>query len=200
MFYIKVSPTWFSAEVLRSVINFFNEIHKPFSFFLLLYFQGDQKIKREMQLYPSKMKSDSMNYFSKQISNPDSMNYFLLLFSRSAEKLSKVSRYISFILGILSDEIILGQLTNETGKDAIADFIKRKLIRCDEYIENIHYKIIKKDDPLVITYVNLYSANLRNRKVSNRKKYYAITGDTYEDLLMKSNTKNGRFIRHRTMA
>jgi len=92
----------------------------------------------------------------------------------------------------LSDEIILEQLTNETGSTAIPHFIKRMLIECNDYVENIHYKIIKKDNELVVTYVNLYLPNLASRKISNNKKYYAITGDTYEDLLMKSNTTNGR--------
>jgi hypothetical protein len=92
----------------------------------------------------------------------------------------------------LSDEIILGQLTKETGKDAIVNFIKRLLIGCDDYIENVHYKIIKKDDDLVTAYSNFYSLNSTIRKTSNRKKYYTITGDTYEDLLMKSKTTNGR--------
>jgi hypothetical protein len=92
----------------------------------------------------------------------------------------------------LSDEIILGQLTNETGSTAIPHFIKRMLISCNDYEENTHYKIIKKDDQLVVSYENLYLPNLSDRKTSNRKKYYTVTGDTYEDLLMKSNTTNGR--------
>jgi hypothetical protein len=95
----------------------------------------------------------------------------------------------------LSDEIILGQLTNETGKDAIPNFIKRLLMGCNDYEENTHYKIIKKDDDLVTTYKNLNMSNSTNRKTSNRKKYYAVTGDTYEDLLMKSKTTNGRLSR-----
>jgi hypothetical protein len=92
----------------------------------------------------------------------------------------------------LSDEIILGQLTNDTGSTAIPNFIKRMLIGCNDYEENTHYKIIKKDDDLVTTYSNLTITNMLDRKTSNRKKYYAVTGDTYEDLLMKSNTINGR--------
>jgi hypothetical protein len=96
----------------------------------------------------------------------------------------------------LSDEIILVQLTNDTGLTAIPNFIKRMLIGCNDYEENIHYKIIKKDDDdLVTTYSNLNMTNRLGQKISNNKKYYTITGDAYEDLLMKSKTTNGRSYR-----
>jgi hypothetical protein len=39
----------------------------------------------------------------------------------------------------LSDEIILGQMTNETGKDAIRHFYIRVLLS-DDYIEEVDYK------------------------------------------------------------
>jgi hypothetical protein len=81
----------------------------------------------------------------------------------------------------LSDEIILEYLTNETGKYSIVHFIKRMLIGCNDYEENIHYKKINKDDPLVVL----------NRKTSHNKKYYAVTDKTFKILLIRSRTSNG---------
>jgi hypothetical protein len=92
----------------------------------------------------------------------------------------------------LSDEIILTQMTNEKGKNTIEHFVNRKLLECYDYKENIDYKNITKNDDLIKIYESFYSPNLSNRKTSNRKKYYAITGDTYEDLLMKSTSKEGK--------
>ena len=77
----------------------------------------------------------------------------------------------------LSDEIILGQLTNEKGKDALKDFYNRTLL-ANDYVENIDYKKISKNDELLEKYENFYSAILHNRKKSNRKLYYAVSGET----------------------
>jgi hypothetical protein len=81
----------------------------------------------------------------------------------------------------LSDVLILEHLTNETKKDAISHFIKRMLIGCNDYEENTHYKIIKKDDPLVVL----------NKKTSNNKRYYAVTDKTFKILLIRSRSSNG---------
>jgi hypothetical protein len=78
-------------------------------------------------------------------------------------------------------------MTNEKGSDAIKQFIRRKLLECCDYKENIDYINIKKNDDLIKIYESSIGSNL-----SNRKKYYAITGDTYEDLLMKSTSKEGK--------
>ena len=94
----------------------------------------------------------------------------------------------------LSDEIILEQLTNQKGKDALKDFYNRVLITND-YQENIDYKKIDKNDNLIKLYQNIGSANLPNQKNIKKittKKYYAITGDTYKDLLQKSANKKGK--------
>ena len=102
--------------------------------------------------------------------------------------------YNNYIL--LSDEIVLEQLTDEKGKDALSHFYIRVLLSCDSegnpyYKINDNYICITKDHDLVKMYNNSYSPNLANRKTSNRKQYYAVTGDTYSDLLQRSNTKNG---------
>ena len=94
----------------------------------------------------------------------------------------------------LSDEVILEQMTNESGKDALTNFYKRVLLT-DDYVEGTDYKKIKRDDELVNKYESFYSSNLMNRKTSNRKKYYAITGETYKDLLLKSANKKGKTTR-----
>jgi len=94
----------------------------------------------------------------------------------------------------LSDEIILEQMTNKLGKDVLIHFYKRVLLT-DDYIENVDYKKIKRDDKLVKEYEKFYSPNLAKRKTSNRKTYYAITGDVYKDLLLKSANKKGKTTR-----
>jgi hypothetical protein len=48
----------------------------------------------------------------------------------------------------LSDEIILGQLTKEKGKDALTNFYKQVLLTND-YVEGVDYKKIDKHDDLV---------------------------------------------------
>ena len=81
----------------------------------------------------------------------------------------------------LSDEIILEQMTNEKGRMALTDFYNRVLL-AEDYIENIDYKKIKKDDELIKKYEEFGSANLLNQKNKSKqttKKYYAITV-TYE--------------------
>jgi len=81
----------------------------------------------------------------------------------------------------LNDEIILSQLTNEKGKDALTHFYKRVLLKY--YKENDNYKQINKDDELVKNYVQ---SNIENKtKVGQGlKKYYAITRETYKDMLL----------------
>ena len=94
----------------------------------------------------------------------------------------------------LSDEIILEQMTNEKSRMSLTNFYERVLLT-DDYIEDIDYKKISKDDELVKNYESFYSSNLMNRNPSNRKKYYAATGETYKDLLQKSANKKGKATR-----
>jgi hypothetical protein len=95
----------------------------------------------------------------------------------------------------LSDEIILTQLTKERAKNAITNFLERKLIGCDDYKLDLDYIKIDKNHDLVKMYDNVCSSNLRSKQ-SNRggsnKQYYAVTGETYEDLIMKANTQGGK--------
>ena len=86
----------------------------------------------------------------------------------------------------LNDEIILTQLTDEKGKDALTHFYKRILLKY--YKENHNYKQINKDDELVKNYVK---SNVENKtKVGQGlKKYYAITGETYKDMLSRRTYK-----------
>ena len=106
--------------------------------------------------------------------------------------------YNNYIL--LSDEIVLDQLTDEKGKDALSHFYKQILLKCDSecnpyYKINDNYICITKDHDLVKMYNNSHSLNLANGKVPHTggivKKYYAVTGNTYSDLLQRSNAKNG---------
>ena len=92
----------------------------------------------------------------------------------------------------LDDDIILTQMTNEKGKNALGNFFK--LLKA-EYKENVDYKKIKANDELIKIYESMIPAGVRNRKnkaTSNRKLYYAVTGETYKDLLMRASTKKGK--------
>ena len=105
--------------------------------------------------------------------------------------------YNNYIL--LSDEIVLEQLIDEKGNYALAHFYNRILLKCDSegnpcYKINDNYICITKDHDLVKMYNNSGLPNLANQKNAIKqttKKYYAVTGDTYSDLLQRSNTKNG---------
>lgn len=96
----------------------------------------------------------------------------------------------------LNDEIILGQLTKETGKDALTHFYKRVLLS-EDYKENVDYKEINKDDELIKEYEKMSSLFMARRTKVGKglKKYYAITGETYKDLLQRSANKKGKTTR-----
>ena len=94
----------------------------------------------------------------------------------------------------LSDEIILGELTNEKGPHALKHFYTRVLIT-EDYTIDIDYKKIDKNDELVKKYEEVYCPKKDIRKTSNRKLYYAVTGETYKDLLQKSANKKGKATR-----
>lgn len=85
----------------------------------------------------------------------------------------------------LNDEIILEQMTNETNKDSIPHFYKR-VLRTNNYIEEVDYKKISKDDELVKIYENsnLYISKI-NQITSNRKLYYACTQNLLNKLLLQ---------------
>ena len=90
----------------------------------------------------------------------------------------------------LSDEMILTNMTNETKRDALRHFYERVLFT--DFTIDINYKEIKKDDDLIKKYDKFYSPKMANRNTSNRKKYYAVTGETYKELLIKSANKKGK--------
>lgn len=98
----------------------------------------------------------------------------------------------------LSDEIIINQLTTETGKDAIHDFIKRDLL-IPEHIYGHDYARVLPDgtilgeqgEPTTEFDITFYSANLPNRIYSNRKQYFIVSPDCMKSLLQKASTKRG---------
>ena len=57
----------------------------------------------------------------------------------------------------LNDEIILGQLTKDTSKDALQNFYRRVLLT-EDYKENVDYKKINKDDELIKEYEKMSSS------------------------------------------
>ena len=85
----------------------------------------------------------------------------------------------------LSDEMILNYMTNETGRMSLTNFYKQVLFT--DFTIDVNYKEIKKDDDLIKKYDEVFSSlnliNQKNKVTSNRKKYYAVTGETYKELL-----------------
>ena len=87
----------------------------------------------------------------------------------------------------LSDDMILNSMTNETGRMYLTHFYNQVLFT--DFIVDIDYKEIKKDDNLIKKYeevLNIDQSSIINKIKSNRKKYYAITGKTYVDLIKNS--------------
>jgi phage anti-repressor protein len=94
----------------------------------------------------------------------------------------------------LSDEMILNNMTNETKKNALSNFYTQVLFI--NFTINVDYKEIKKDDELIKKYDNIFDSlkngNQKNKAKMVRKKYYAITGETYKELLILSANKKGK--------
>ena len=79
----------------------------------------------------------------------------------------------------LSDNLILENLTNETGKDAIRNFYNRIMI--PTYEEEIDYKQVSADNELV----KFWRALGKSSKPETRggKKYYLVTGEAYNNMI-----------------
>ena len=94
----------------------------------------------------------------------------------------------------LSDEMILNNMTNETKKNALSNFYTQVLFI--NFTINVDYKEIKKDDELIKKYDNIFGSlknvNQKNKAKMTTKKYYAITGETYKELLILSANKKGK--------
>ena len=99
----------------------------------------------------------------------------------------------------LSDEIILDQLTKEKGKDSLTNFYKQVFLS-DDYVENIDYKKITKDDDLVKMHneflCSLNFATQKDNRGGVNKKYYAITEKTYEKLLISGKIRKLKNIKY----
>lgn len=97
----------------------------------------------------------------------------------------------------LSDDMIKSQLTNDKSKDALGNFY-RQVLTTSDYIVDKDYKSIEYEDPLIDLYFKSRSLNLKTgnkpRKV-NGKRYYAVTGETYKDLIARASTEGGKAAR-----
>ena len=85
----------------------------------------------------------------------------------------------------LSDEMILTNMTNETKKNALSNFYTQVLFT--NFTIDVDYKEIKKDDDLIKKYNEVFDSlnliNQKNKVKMTTKKYYAVTGETYKELL-----------------
>ena len=89
----------------------------------------------------------------------------------------------------LSDEIILGGLTNEKGNNALQNFYSRCLT--ENYKKDIDYKKINKNDELVTRY-----PSKTNKITSNRKLYYAVTKEIYDKIMAEGKIRKAKVILH----
>ena len=103
----------------------------------------------------------------------------------------------------LSDEIILNFLTNESGKNAINNFITRVLM--PNYENELDYLQVDKTHDLIkncspnLENGKSHSSILRNGKShspilanGNRKKYYIVSGECFKNLLLQSRCEAGK--------
>lgn len=90
----------------------------------------------------------------------------------------------------LSDEIILGELTNEKGNCALAHFIERVLFK---YKRDIDYKKIDKNNELVTL---CPSKTNKNKVKQTTKLYYAVTKEIYDKLLIEGKIRKSKVILH----
>lgn len=97
----------------------------------------------------------------------------------------------------LSDTMIKDQLTNDKGKNAISRFYENVLLT-REYKSGVDYKRIDQYDPLVDLYTKSASSYNEEAKISvkaTNKLYYAVSGETYIDLLTRASTDGGKLAR-----
>ena len=90
----------------------------------------------------------------------------------------------------LSDDLILNNLTNETGKMAITNFYKRILI--PNFEVNIDYEEVDIKNNLVKSWYSNLITDIGTRKPPLNKKYYIITGECFKCLLMSSRCEKGK--------
>jgi phage anti-repressor protein len=90
----------------------------------------------------------------------------------------------------LSDELILGNLTNDNSRNAITDFYRRILI--PTYQQDNDYIEISSTHILVKEYSAIRLSKKSNYKPAHNKKYYITTGEAYKCMLMASRSKTGQ--------
>lgn len=109
----------------------------------------------------------------------------------------------------LSDEMIKTQMTTKIGKNAVTQFYdeildvdETKIVNGEklrkDYFEGEHFKRLAWDDPLIDLYFKSCSPNPGSnskRKNVAGKRYYAVSGDTYSDLLTRASTESGKISR-----
>lgn len=96
----------------------------------------------------------------------------------------------------LYDEFIRSYLTSDKGASGPKHFNSRVLCGEGNYTKGVDYKEIDRDHELVQNYIQTYRPDLIGKTRGGAlKKYYAVTGDTLEDLLMRSPAALGKQFR-----
>ena len=91
----------------------------------------------------------------------------------------------------LSDEIILGELTNDIGRNALTNFYNQCLTK--NYKKVIDYKRINKNDELVTRFL---SKTNKNKVKQTTKLYYAVTKEAYGKILNEGKIRKAKVILH----
>jgi len=92
---------------------------------------------------------------------------------------------------LLTDEMILEELTTETGSTAIANF-NRQVLKV-HYKEGEDYDEVDKNNALVKQYLSLLElTRKKDTRGGSNKRYFLITGECYKMMLQTAATKKGR--------
>jgi len=92
----------------------------------------------------------------------------------------------------LDDDTILKYMTDGNSRNAISRFAKTLKA---EYDTGVDFREIARDDKLVKNFMHHFAVHGNVPKKSNRKKYYAVSGECLKMLLQSSKTKAGRDVR-----
>lgn len=93
----------------------------------------------------------------------------------------------------LDDEMILENLTTDSSKDAIGNFVRQVLL--PNFKVDIDYVQVENTHPLVEKFCSLNLKSKKDARGGSNKKYYLVTGETMKSLLQMAATKKGGVIR-----
>lgn len=92
----------------------------------------------------------------------------------------------------LSKDMVLEKMTGTNNKNSYKRFIDKQLLAHPGYVENTDYKRLEATDPLIKAYYDSTKKRTRTHAATlARMSHYAVTGETYRDLLTRADTTEG---------